>query len=194
MIVSVHGRLEALGSNWAVIDIGGIGLQVFLPSSTLVNLGAIGSDVKLYTHLHLREDMMALYGFSSAEELALFQSLLGVSGIGPKLALAMLSAMSADRLAMAITSGDADLLYGIPGIGKKTASRIILELKDKLHVTAGVTSSVSSSRGNNDVAAALTSLGYSLAEATRAVASLPPDAEMSLEEKLRLALQYFVSG
>ena len=193
MIVSVRGKLESLGSNWAVIDIGGIGLQVFLPSSTQANLGTIGSEVKLHTYLHIREEIMALYGFGSGDELAIFQSLIGVSGIGPKLALTMLSAMSADRLAAAITSGDADLLTGIPGIGKKTANRIVLELKDKLHIPGDRIPGAETVKGNSDVVAALTSLGYSLAEATRAVASLPTDVEMSLEEKVRLTLQYFVS-
>ncbi len=132
MIASLKGTLESLGGDGAIIHVGGIGFQVYMPTSTLSVLGAVGEEVKLYTHLHLREDNVALYGFKSAEELGLFQMLIGVSGLGPRLALAMLSAMDTEKLIVAIATGSADLLTAIPGIGKKMASRLILELKDKI--------------------------------------------------------------
>ena len=98
MIAGVHGKLESLGSDWAIINVGGISFQVYMPTSTLSTLGSIGKEVKLYTHFHLREDNATLYGFASADELGLFQTLISVSGLGPKLALAMLSAMNIPQL------------------------------------------------------------------------------------------------
>ena len=146
-------------------------------------------EVELYTHLHLREDNATLYGFTTAEELGLFQTVTTVSGVGPKLALAMLSAMSVEKLTMAIATGSTDLLSEIPGIGKKMASRLILELKGKL--AAGWLAPAGLAEENADVLAALTSLGYSVREATGAIAALPPDQKLSLEERIKLALQYF---
>jgi len=124
MISSLHGKVESLGSDFAIINVGGIGFQVYMPTSTLSTLGAIGKEVQLYTHLHLREDNATLYGFGSADELMLFQSLISVSGLGPKLALAMLSGMRVEQLVTAIATGGADLLTVIPGIGRKVANRI----------------------------------------------------------------------
>ena len=193
MIAGLHGKLESLGGDWAIINVGGIGFQVYMPTSTLSSLGKVGDEVHLHTQLHLREDSVAIYGFASADELRLFQTLLGVSGLGPKLALAMLSAMSLDKLTMAIATGSTDLLKVIPGVGKKTADRIILELKDKIAVGWITTPAAQLAEENTDVLAALTSLGYSVAEATRAVATLPPSPDLSLEEKIKLALQYFTS-
>ena len=193
MIASLQGKLESLGSNGAIINVGGIGFQVYMPTSILSTLGAIGKEVKLHTYLHLREDNVALYGFASTEELGLFQNLLSVSGIGPKLALAALSAMNIEKLTMAIVTGSADLLTEIPGIGKKTANRLILELKDKLGAGWITTPGVQLAEENAEVIAALTSLGYSVSEATRAVASLPPDSKLSLEDRVKLALAYFTT-
>ena len=191
MISSLHGTLESIGSDWAIVNVGGIGFQVYAPTSTLSALGRIGEDIKLYTHLHLREDNVALYGFSSTEELELFQALIGVSGLGPKLALAMLSAMSVEQLTTAIVTGSTDLLTTIPGIGKKVASRLILELKEKIGAGWITTPATQLAQENTDVLAALISLGYSAADATKAVASLPASSDLSLEEKIKLTLQYF---
>jgi Holliday junction DNA helicase RuvA len=160
-----------------------------MPTSTLSTLGAIGEEVELHTQLQLREDNVTLYGFATPEELVLFQTLNTVSGVGPKLALAMLSAMSAEKLTMAIASGSAELLSEVPGIGKKMASRLILELKGKL--AAGAPAPAELTEENADVLAVLTSLGYSVREATRAIAALPQDKKLSLEAKVKLALQYF---
>ena len=191
MIAGLHGKLESVGSDWAIIDVGGIGFQVYMPTSTLSTLGAIGEEVKLYTHLHLREDNATLYGFASTDELGLFQSLIGVSGLGPKLALAMLSAMSVEKLTMAIATGSTDLLTVTPGIGKKMAERLILELKEKIGAGWITTPAAQLAQENTDVLAALTSLGYSVAEANRAVATIPPSSDLSLEERIKQALQYF---
>ena len=192
MIAGLKGTIQALGSDWAIVNVNGIGFQVYMPTSTLSTLGATGEEVELHTHLHLREDNATLYGFASAEELGLFQTLIGVSGLGPKLALSMLSAMSVEKLTMAIASGSADLLAEVPGIGKKMAERLIVELKGK--IAAGwIGAPAQLTEENADVLAALTSLGYSVREATRAVATLPPDQKLTLEEKIKLALGYFTS-
>jgi len=193
MIASLHGKLESVGSDGAIINVGGIGFRVYMPTSTLSTLGKIGEEVELHTYLHLREDNAALYGFASTDELGLFQNLISVSGLGPKLALAMLSAMNIERLTMAIATSSADLLTEIPGIGKKMANRLILELKEKIGAGWITTPAVQLAEENAEAVAALTSLGYSVSEATRAVASLPPDSKLSLEDKVKQALAYFTT-
>ena len=192
MIASLHGRLESLGGGWAVINVNGIGFQVYMPTSTFSSLGTIGKEVHLQTYLVMREDSVTLYGFNTAEELELFQILIGVSGLGPKLALAVLSAMSVEQASMAIATGSIDLLTLIPGIGKRMAERLVVELKDKIGAGLIATPAAQLAQGNTEVIAALTSLGYSVSEASRAVASLP-SSDLSLEEKVRLALQSFYS-
>jgi len=193
MISSIKGKLESLSGESAVINVGGIGFQVYMPTSTLSQLGAVGEEVKLYTYLHLREDNATLYGFGSADELGLFQTLIGVSGLGPKLALAMLSTMDVEKLIMAIATGSADLLTVTPGVGKKVANRLILELKEKVGAGWITTPAAELAQEDADVLAALTHLGYSATEATRAVATLPSSSDLSLEEKVKLALQYFAT-
>jgi Holliday junction DNA helicase RuvA len=189
MIAGLQGKLQTIGNSWAIINVGGISFQVYMPTSTLSTLGAIGEEVELNTHLYLREDNATLYGFATPEELLLFQTLTTVSGVGPKLALAMLSAMSVEKLTMAIATGSTELLSEVPGIGKKMASRLILELKGKL--AAGVPAPTELAEENTDVLAALASLGYSVREAIRAIATLPQDQKLSLEERIKLVLQYF---
>ena len=194
MIVGLEGILERRGAEWAVIKVGGVSLQVYMPSSTLSKLGDIGDKVQLHTHLHLREDNVALYGFASIEELGIFQNLIGVSGTGPKMALAILSAMSPDQLAMAIASGNVDLLTQVPGVGRKVASRLILELKGKLGRGWEGAPALELAQENADVMAALTALGYSASEAIRAVASIPGSTDLSLEDRVRIALQQLGTG
>jgi Holliday junction DNA helicase RuvA len=190
MIAGVKGTIEAIGSNWVIVDVGGVSYQVFVPTSTLSTLGVVGQPVKLHTHLHVREDNLSLFGFGTAREMAMFETLITVKGIGPKLGLAMLSGMDVEQLTMAIAGGDANLLTGIPGVGKKTAERIVLELKDKIGGEWMLTQDMESVQGNSEVVAALTSLGYSVTEATRAVATLP-NKPLDLEDKIKFALQYF---
>lgn len=191
MIASLQGTLESLGTDWAIINVNGVGFQVYMPTSVLSTLGAVGEEVKVHTHLHVKDDGVALYGFGSADELMLFQMLIGVSGLGPRLALAMLSAMSVDQISMALATGSTDLLTTIPGIGKKMADRLILELREKIGAGLIATSAVQFARENSDVLSALISLGYSMTEASRAVTTLPTAGELTLEEKIKLALQYF---
>ena len=193
MIASLHGKLESLGSDGAVINVCGIGFRIYMSTSTLSTLGSIGEEVKLHTYLHLREDNATLYGFVSSDELRLFQHLISVSGLGPKLALAMLSAMDIERLTMAIATSSTDLLIEVPGIGKKMADRLILELKEKVDAGWIITPAVQLAEENTEVLAALTSLGYSVSEATRAVATLPPDSKLSLEDKIKQVLAYFTA-
>jgi Holliday junction DNA helicase RuvA len=189
MIAGVKGIIESIGSNWIIIDVGGISFQVFVPTSFLGDLCVVGQTVRLNTHLHVREDNLTLFGFGSTKELALFETLITVKGIGPKLGLAMLSAMDAEQLCVAIASEDSNLLTAVPGIGKKTADRIVLELKDKIGNAWTTKQDMELIQGNGDLVSALTSLGYSVVEATRAIATLP-HAQLNLEEKIKLALKY----
>ncbi len=192
MIASLAGRVESIDSDAAIIDVGGVGFKVYMPTSSLANIGRPGDAVKVFTHTHVREDNITLYGFPSAEELWLFEVLLGVSGLGPKLSLAMLSALTPDQIRMAIATGSTEMLDMIPGVGKKVASRIVLELKEKIGAGLVVTPT-EETKENADVLAALTTLGYSATEAVKAVANLPDDAKMKLEDKVKLALQYLGS-
>ncbi|UCE97267.1 MAG: Holliday junction branch migration protein RuvA [Dehalococcoidia bacterium] len=190
MIASLEGKLESLGSDWIVVNVGGIGFQVFIPTTTLSQLGSVGSDIKLYTHLHMREDNVTLYGFPSNSDLGLFTTLLNVSGLGPRMALSILSAMDTKQIVMAIASGNVNLLTDIPGIGKKMASRLVLELKDKIGAGLVTAEVAELTQKDADVLAALTFLGYSTGESTRALASIPHDQQFNLEEKIKLALAY----
>ena len=189
MIVALEGILENRGIDSVVVKVGPLSLQVSVPGSTLSRLGAVGDSVRLHTHLYLREDNVALYGFATADELALFQNLISVSGIGPRVALTFLSTFNVEQVVSAIAGDNVDLLTQVPGIGKKTAGRVVLELKGKLEKgwTGAVTPSLA--HGDADVVAALTNLGYSLKEATQAVAGLPNTEELELEEKVKLALR-----
>jgi Holliday junction DNA helicase RuvA len=193
MIASLSGKLESLNSDAAIINVGGVGFRVYMPTSSLATIGRPGDMVKVYTHMHVREDNIALYGFPSAEELWLFETLLGVTGLGPKLSLAMLSALTPDQITMAIATGSVDMLDMIPGIGKKVANRIILELKDKIGAGWVITPATQATQENADVLSALTTLGYSAGEAVKAVMALPTDPKLKLEEKVKLALQYLGS-
>jgi len=188
MIATLEGRLEYRGVDSVIINVAGIGFHVHVPSSTLSQLGAVGDTVSLYTHLHVTQDNVALYGFASGEELTLFKNLVSVSGVGPKVGLALLSSLQAEQLAMAIISGNVDLISQVPGIGKKMASRLVIELKGKLG-KEWKGAALPLAPESADAIAALTSLGYSLREATQAVSRLPSPLELSLEEKVKLALE-----
>ncbi len=194
MIASLRGTVEAISNDYAIINIGGVGLQVFMPASTLSTLGGVGQQARLFTQMVVREDAILLFGFGAEEELKLFQLIQGVSGFGPKLALTLLSAMSAEDLVSAIAGGSIELLTSVPGIGKKLAGRLILELKDKINAGAASVRVVPADEGDGDVIGALLSLGYSATEASRAVASLPRDAKLSVDDKIKLALGYFQKG
>lgn len=192
MIATLRGKLGSRGDDHVVVEVGGIGFRVRVLPSVLDGLGAPGSEVELHTHLHVRENELALYGFASEDELALFQLLLTVSGVGPRVALGILSAASVDTLRLAIAQGNAEALSQMPGIGKKTAQRLVLDLKGKIDVT-GLPPVPKLTPADAEVIAALTSLGYSVVEAQRALRSLPPE-EMSVEDRVLAALRYLGSG
>ena len=194
MIAAIEGILESRGTNWGIIKVGGVSLQIHLPTSTLSQLGAVGEKVQLHTHLHVKGDNIALYGFASQEERELFEMLISVDGIGPKVALAVLSTLNAEQLATAITNGDIDILTQVSSLGKKTASRLVLELKGKLGKSWTHETPSYLTQENADIVAALTNLGYSVSQATRVVAEIPHSPNLTLEDKLKLALQHIARG
>lgn len=175
-----------------MVRAGGIGLQVHVPSSVLAQLDGVGRPVELFTHLHVRENELALYGFLTEEELTLFKLLLSISGVGPKVALALLGTVSPDALRQAVVQEEPGLLSRVPGIGPKTARAIIFHLKDKL-VPAGADAARLLSDTDAEVIAALTGLGFSLVEAQAALQSLARDEDLPVEERVRQALAYFAT-
>lgn len=193
MIAGVEGILQRRGADFVVVKAGPFSVQVYVPTTVLAQLGDIGCAVCLHTYLHVKEDSLTLYGFTSVEGLELFKNLVSVSGIGPKTALALLSVFSPEQLASAILSGNVDLLCQAPGLGKKMAERIVLELRGKLERSWGGVLSPALLQNDADVVAALVSLGYSVREATQAVSSLASSADLTLEEKIKLALKQLAS-
>jgi holliday junction DNA helicase RuvA len=187
MIAAIRGTLQRKESDAVVINIGAVDLTVFVPATLLSNDIAVGDHINLVTYLHVRESDLSLFGFESSEQKNLFILLLGVNGIGPRSAMSLLSIFSTDVLTTAIVEGKAEALSRAPGIGRKTAQRIVLQLQDKLDLT-GVGEGSYLTEADEDVIAALTSLGYSLVEAQRMVQLLPRDI-VDVEERLRLALE-----
>jgi holliday junction DNA helicase RuvA len=192
MIATLHGKLQSSTDDSLIVNVGGVGFRVRAPSGTIASLGATGSDVMLYTHLHVREDDLSLYGFATEDELRLFEMLLTVSGIGPKVAMGVLSSAPAETLRVAIGQGNLDALMALPGIGKKTAQRLVLELKGKVDLS-GLGEIGELSPLDEDVMNALINLGYSAAEATRAARSIPSNVK-TVEDRVRIALQYLGGG
>ena len=195
MISSIQGILEARGEDWVDVAIGGVSVRAMVPASAMSGLGPIGGPVRLFTHLIVRDENIILYGFRSAEEKAAFLALIGVSGIGPRLGLVVLSVLTPANLVEAIEEGDAAALSRAPGVGKRSASRIIVELKGKLDELdiAGLTASPTRSPTviDAELTAVLQSLGYTAQEIRVAVTAVSsPDAEEipPLDERVRLAL------
>lgn len=188
MIGRITGTLLEKSPPVVCIDVGGIGYEIDVPMTTLYELPDTGASVTLYTHLAVREDAHTLYGFSSASQRATFRTLIKVTGIGARTALAILSGMTVDELAAAIAEQQAVQLLRVPGIGKKTAERLLLELRDKLgqHATPGATGAVAKS-GGSDILDALMALGYSNNESQKALKGLPSD--IGVTEGIRLALK-----
>jgi len=194
MIASIHGVLEARRADSAIIRVGGFSLRIFTPSSTLSRLGEPGAEVSLYTHFLVREDGMALYGFTGEEERDAFEKLITISGVGPKIALALLSMMDARTLFKAIEDEDQQRLGMVPGVGKKLAAKLVLELKGKLPslVALGGASALSpGGKIQSEVLEALMGLGFSAAEAQAALLKIPQDRPMTLEEQITYALRSF---
>lgn len=193
MITSIHGILEARRADQVIVRVGGFSVRVFAPISTSSRLGDPGSEVTLYTHFLVREDIMALYGFAHEEDRNAFEQLIAVSGVGPKVALAILSVMDAQTLFKAIADEDQQRLALAPGVGKRLAARLVLELKGKLpSLTAlGGAATSPSSRLQAEVLEALMGLGYSAAEAQAALGKVPQDKPLTLEEQITFALRSF---
>jgi Holliday junction DNA helicase RuvA len=189
MIASLRGSLQHLGDGELVMEVGGVGLKLAVPHSVIERAPAIGQPLFLFTELIVREDSLRLIGFSSTEERETFDLLLQVSGIGPRLALAILSHLSLETLHGAVTANQPELLTQVPGIGRKTAEKIIFQLKDRLPATQ--LPAPIPTQPDLEVVAVLTGLGYNLTEAQAAVQSLPRDGPESIEERIRLALQHF---
>lgn len=189
MIATLSGRVSAVGKTYLVVDVGGVGFKVHVPTGLLKH-DQPGQTIELYTFLQVRENNLSLYGFINKDELALFELLLSVERVGPRVALSMLSVLSPEALRTAIAQGNTDVLARVPGIGPKTARKITFDLKDKVEAATGVAAVPALTDADVEVIEALTSLGYSVVEAQAALQSLPTQ-EVSLEEKIRLALAYF---
>jgi len=200
LIEFIQGQLQIKGNNYIVVQVGGIAYRFFISSLTLSKLPSVKEELTIFTYLHVREDELSLYGFLSAEEKEMFVTLLQVSGIGPKLALAILSHLSSFELRRAIMLGDIQTLVQIRGVGKKTAGRIVLELKDKLQKEAlpeeyadlsiGIEDKNTDAR--SEAVSALLALGYSVAEAQRAVPVIKDGQDYAVQDLLRLALKNIV--
>jgi len=190
MISSLLGELQHKEDNAIVVAVGGVGLRVSVPKGLAERL-TVGDKIFLHTHLIVRENDLALYGFETAEDRKLFATLLGVDGVGPKVALSVLSSLTIDAIQRAIFSDEPDLLSRVPGVGKKTAQKMALYLKDRLKPTDALAKVAAMSDMDSEVLAALTALGYSVIEAQSAIQSISKDAPKDVEERLRIALQYF---
>ena len=192
MIVGVHGTLETTGPDWVHLRVGGVTLQISVPANTVSGLGALGSQVTLHTYLRIRDEEPVLYGFTDTAALGLFGMLTAVSGVGPRTALALLSTLDPSRLQTAIVTGDTAVLSSAQGVGARTASRIILDLKGKLE-DAEFADVGYSGDADSQVVAALTALGYSPAEARAAAAAPAVAAETEVDDRIRVALQQFAT-
>ena len=188
MIVGVTGLLAGVGDDWVHLTVGGVTLQVYVPVSDLLILGPVGSQVHLFTHLRIRDEHPILYGFTSQAALDLFLVTQGVSGVGPRLGLALLSGLGAAGLQQAIAVGDTARLSGVSGVGRRTADRIILELQGKVE-SESMEEGGAPAGGDAELIDALTALGYSTTEIRRVLASLERSPDLTFDDYLRQALQ-----
>lgn len=193
MIVRVQGSLESIGPDWVHVNLGGITLQVFVPTSAINGLGPQGSQVSLFTHLRIRDEQPIMYGFPSAASMELFLMLTGVSGVGPRIGLGLLSSLGASGLRQAIATADVAALNSAPGVGQRTASRIILDLKGKVEIDQAEPS-LASGGEEAEIIAALTALGYSTTEVRRALTAIDRTEDSTLEDLIRLTLQRLSAG
>jgi Holliday junction DNA helicase RuvA len=190
MIATLRGEVSQIEENALIVEVGGVGLRVFVPAPVRTNATA-GEMLFLFTHLVVREDALTLYGFESQADRDLFNILLGVDGVGPKVALSVLSTLTLDTIQRAIFGDEEELLGKVPGVGKKTAQKMAIHLKDKLKPTDALARVAAFADYDSEVLAALTSLGYSVVEAQAAIQAIPKDAPKDVEERLRVALQHF---
>lgn len=198
MISYIRGELSVIEENRIIVDVGGVGYGIFMPGQSIRYLPAVGNEVKIHTYLHVKEDMMQLFGFLTRDDMEVFKLIISVSGIGPKGGLSILSQLSADELRFAVFSGDAKAISAAPGIGKKTAEKLILELKDKLKLEdvlehgedTSLPVTVQTDMGiQSDAVQALTALGYGSTEALKAVKKVTITEEMQVEDVLKQALK-----
>ena len=192
------GSLEEINVDFVVVENNGIGYKIFVPASVINSFPARGSEIKLFTYLHVKDDGLSLYGFLDKDSLELFRQLLGVSGVGPKGALGILSVLSPNDLRTAVLSQDAKAISKSPGLGTKTAQKIIIDLKDKVSIDDIVPvddmpvadGALNVSGAKNDAIEALTALGYSVKEAKSAVMKVEDDENYTVEDYLKMALKY----
>jgi Holliday junction DNA helicase RuvA len=189
MISFLHGEVAEKGGGSVVLSVGGVGYEVLIPASSVGALPPLGRPARLYTRIQIRDDSMVLYGFASLDERALFDLLVTVTGVGPKLALSFLSVLSPVMLRRAVAAGDVAALTLVPGVGKKVAQRVILDLKDRLGGDVVVVEGPLA-----DVREALLALGLSAAEASEAMAEIPVNGDRPVDELLRHALQHVGRG
>jgi holliday junction DNA helicase RuvA len=190
MIASLMGKVQDVLPDSLVVQVGGVGLQVFVPAATRDRHHS-GDNLFLHTYLVVRQDLLTLYGFETRDERDFFILLLGVNGVGPKLSLGVLSVLSPDAIRRAVFHEQAEVFSRVPGVGKKTAQKILLQLQDRVPMAPGLEPFGMPSDLDTQVVEALTTLGYSVVEAQAAVQSIPRDAPEDVEERLRLALAYF---
>lgn len=193
MIASLSGTILKIEENSLVVNVGGVGVRAFVPKTVLENVGGVGRQLKLHTHLIVREQELSLYGFETQEDLQLFEVLLGVNGVGPKVALAILATLSPEMLKSAIMREETAVLQRVPGIGKKTAERIMFQLRDKLDLALVSTAVPLVSDVDADVIDFLTGLGFSIVEAQSALQNIPRDVK-SFDERVQMALQHLDQG
>jgi len=191
MITSIEGRRVASGVDWIDIAVGPVTLRVRVPQPAAAELGRVDSTIRLHTYLMSKEDGITLFGFPTEDERTAFELLIGVTGIGPRLALAVLSRMSPEALSLAVASGDTATFKGIPGVGARTAARILVDMKGKLDTRVTVSPVA---QHDVEVVEALTALGYTIGEARDAVSTLPPDSDMAFEERIRISIQRIATG
>ena len=189
MIQTVRGIVQHIGEDYIVLEVGGVGLRIAVSAAVLSAAPEVGKAAFLHTYLLFRQDEFKLYGFATPEERGLFELLLGISGVGPKLAMGILSHLSPELLRSAVAENRPEMFSGVPGVGRKTAEKIIFNLKDTFSGPAAVP--VRRTEADGEVLAALTTLGYSLVEAQSALQSIPDDAPEDVAARVRLALQYF---
>lgn len=190
MIATLRGEITQIEDSALILEVGGVGLRVHAPAPLRTKL-KVGEVAFIYTHLIVRQDALTLYGFESQADRDLFNILLGVDGVGPKVALSVLSTLTLDTVQRAIFADEGDILNRVPGVGKKTAQKIALHLKDKLKPSDALARVAAMTDFDSEVLAALTALGYSVVEAQAAIQALPKDAPTDVEERLRAALGYF---
>ena len=200
MIAYISGALVSAGENYIVIDNHGMGYRIFVSGKFLEHIPAYGTQIKIYTHMYIREDELTLYGFHSEEELSVFRILIGISGVGPKVAMAILTALTVQELQLAVISEDAKTISKANGVGAKGASRIILELKDKLKMEDMMDAAYEQSivhdtqdlNAARDAILALVNLGYSNSEAALAVKKIGDTSQMDIESILKAALKKLI--